>query len=100
MSKKNEHTNYTPVTQDEKEGLVVSVELLKQDVSYLKVGIDEIREELRQMRQDFKDWYVSRDEYASLVREVKDLKSLKDWAIKLVIGSVIIALLAIIGLRP
>jgi len=99
MAKKNTPTGYTPITQEGRDTLYVSVELVKQDIGYLKLGVDEIREELRQMRTDFKDGYVSRDEYTALSREVRDLKNLKDWAIKIVLGAVLVGLLALLGLR-
>ena len=101
MSKKNPGTQYTSITQEEQNASEIA--LIKQSLEYMKTGIDEIKESFKQLRIDFANGFVNKDQFETLRQEVntlkeemKEEKKFKTWAIQLALGSVLSSALAII----
>lgn len=78
----------------------VSITLMEQTLSYMKSGIDDIKTEIASLKHDLMNGFVNKDQFTSLKNDVDDLKRMRDWAIKIIIGSIILALLSLIILKP
>lgn len=110
MSKKNEQTTYistTPVETSHLESQLAehntAIELIKQEIRqeflHMKESIDSLAEQFKDMKNQLISGFVTKEEHASLRRDVDELLSLKGWAIRIVVGAIIISLLALIGVR-
>lgn len=71
-----------------------TIALIKKDLEYMTKGIDEIKESINKMVNGF----VTIEQYRNLEKRVAEMENLKDWAMKLVFGAIILTVLAIIGI--
>lgn len=94
MSKKNESQEYTLITQDQENA--TSIKLLQQSFDYMKVALDDIKKSIGELRDEVKNGFVTKEEFFSLKTEVKELQDLKGWGLRIVVGGVIMALLALV----
>lgn len=76
-----------------------AIKLISQDIAYMKKGIDDIQESVKDLRQEIVDGFVSKNEFDGLRGRVNQLESLKEWSIRIIIGGIIISLLALLGIR-
>lgn len=76
-----------------------SIKLLTKDISYMRSGIDEIKNSINSLKIDINNGFATKEELNSLKGKIKDLEDLKGWAIKIVVGGIIVSLLAIIGIK-
>lgn len=76
-----------------------SIELLKKDITYMKTGIDDIKSSMSELRHEITDGFATKQELKSLNERVGKMENLKDWAIKIVVGSIIVGLLTIMGIQ-
>lgn len=100
MSKKKPETQYATDTHEKfvtvSEQNTSEIALIKQSLKYMKDGIDEIKQELRDFKRELIDGFVTKEKFQALEQDVKELKSLKEWALRIVLGAVIVALLALV----
>lgn len=61
-------------------------------------GIDEIKESMKELKYNITSGFVSIEQFRLLQLEVRGLQNLKDWAMKLVVGAIILSVLAVIGI--
>lgn len=80
-----------------------SIALLQQGMDYMTNGIDDIKVSINSLRIDVSNGFAKKEEITSLRLEILELKdkqekleNLKDWAIKLVVGAIIVALLSLV----
>ena len=76
-----------------------SIKLLSQGIEYMTKGMDELKESFKEFREEIKDGFVTKQEFENLKEDVGDLKRIKEWTIKIIVGSVILGLLALLGLN-
>jgi hypothetical protein len=77
----------------------IELQLLKQSFEYMKKGIDDINTNLEDLKKELKDGFVNKDQFKSLETRVITMENGWGWVIKIIIGSVIISLLALLGLK-
>jgi hypothetical protein len=94
MSKKNDTPQYVPNTQEEQNS--VSIKLLSQSFEYMKTALDDIKKSIVELQHEVKNGFVSKEEFMNLKKEVQELQDLKGWALRVIIGSVIMGLLALL----
>lgn len=76
-----------------------SIKLIQQSITYMTQGIDGIRSDVRELKETLNDAYVKKEEYNSLAEKVKSLEDLKNWALRIVIGAIIISLLSLVLIK-
>ena len=76
-----------------------AIEVFKQGFDYMKEGIDDIKSSLKDIKNEMRTSYATKDELKTVKEDVEGLLNLKEWAMKIVVSSIIVALLAIAGLR-
>lgn len=94
MPKKNTTQQYAPDTQDREN--TTSIKLLEQGFEYMKSALDDIKESISVLTHKLENGFVTKEEFKALKEDVNELKELKGWAIKLVGGSVILGLMALL----
>lgn len=94
MSKKNNTTEYIPNTQDQENA--TSIRLLEQGFEYMKSALDDIKESITILTHKLENGFVTKEEFRAVKDDVKELQDLKGWALKIVVGTVIVALLALV----
>lgn len=77
---------------DKVENHDTSIKLIEQSLTYMTTGIAEIKESI-------KNGLATKKDLDTLDMRVKNIESIKDWAIKIVLGAIIVSLLAVIGLK-
>lgn len=81
-----------------------SIQLINQkfDMSFsmMNKGLADLKEGMGNLQTSIDKGYVTKTQFESVRSDVEDLKSLKGWAIKIVFGAIIFAVLALIGLKP
>jgi len=76
-----------------------AIKLIQQDMGYMKSGIDDIKSDIKDLKDAIEDGYTRKDEHQALENRVKSIENMKEWGIKIVIGSIILSLLTFIGLK-
>lgn len=94
QAKKNTTTRYTLDTQDQENA--TSIKLLEQGFEYMKSALDDIKESITLLTHKLENGFVTKEEFSSLDKRVAGLEDLKNWGMRLVIGSVIMGLLALL----
>ena len=94
MPKKNSQAKYIPDTQEEQNS--VSIKLLSQSFEYMKTALDDIKTSIEDLKHEVKNGFVSKDEFMHLKLEVQELQDLKAWALRIIMGSIIMGLLALL----
>lgn len=94
MLKKKTMPEYTQDTQEQENS--TSIKLLEQKLEYMQATLNEIKDSIANFMTDVKNGFVTKEEFRSLQKEVRDLQDLKSWAFKIIIGSVIMGLLALL----
>lgn len=94
MSKKNEIPEYTSSTQDRENA--TSIKLLEQGFEYMKAALDDIKNSITTLTHKLENGFVTKEEFSSLDKRVSGLEDLKAWALKIIVGSVIMGLLALL----
>lgn len=61
-------------------------------------GIDDLKQSVNGLKTSIDNGYVTKQQFENVKNDVDDLKSLKGWAMKIVIGAVIVGVLALLGL--
>lgn len=61
-------------------------------------GIEDLKNGLSDLKTSIDSGYVTKQQFENIRSDVEDLKSLKGWAIKIVVGAVIVGVLALLGL--
>ncbi len=92
--KKKMQEQYTPNTQDQENA--TSIKLLEQGFEYMKSALDDIKTSITLLTTKLENGFVTKEEFNVLKGEVNDLKDLKAWGVKLVVGSIIMGLLALL----
>ena len=77
----------------------MDLKLLHQDMGYMTQSIDELRKSVDEMKRDIKDTFVNKDQFNALKSDVDSLKNGWGWVIKIIIGTIIVSLLALVGLK-
>jgi hypothetical protein len=75
-----------------------SISLIQKDLSYMTKGIDELKQMFNEFAKNLADGFVTKAEFNNLQEKVDGMVNLKDWAIKIILGAIIIALLALVGI--
>lgn len=94
MAKKNNTTEYTSNTQDQDNA--TSIKLLEQGFEYMKSALDDIKESITILTNKLENGFVTKEEFKSLDKRVSGLEDLKGWALKIIVGGVIMSLLALV----
>jgi hypothetical protein len=94
MSKKNSATDYTLSMQDQENA--TSIKLLEQGFEYMKSALDDIKESISLLTYKLENGFVTKEEFRSVKDDVRELQELKGWALKIIVGSVIMGLLALL----
>lgn len=76
-----------------------SIKLIQQDIGYMKTGIDNIQNDIKSLKDTIDDGYTRKDEHQALIKRVESIENLKEWAIKIIVGAIILSLLAFIGFK-
>lgn len=97
MLKKNHTSDYTSDTQERDNS--ISIQLLEQKLEFMQQTLNEIKDSIANFMTEVKDGFVSKEEFNSLKKDVRDLQDIKSWGVKIVIGGVITGLLALLGIR-
>ena len=97
MLKKNHTSDYTSDTQERDNS--TSIKLLEQKLEFMQQTLNEIKDSIANFMTEVKDGFVTKEEFNSLKKDVRDLQDIKAWGVKIVIGGVIIGLLALLGIR-
>lgn len=61
-------------------------------------GIDDIKASMVGLKDSIENGFVTKQEFTNLKEAVADLQNYKSWAIKIVLGAVIVGVLALLGL--
>lgn len=75
-----------------------SISLIQKDIQYMSKGIDEIKTSMKDLKDGLMQGFVTIEQFKNLQQEVWDLQNLKDWAMKIIFGAIILAVLAVIGI--
>jgi hypothetical protein len=75
-----------------------AIKLIQKDLSYMSSGITEIKDSIKELKDNMLNGFVSIEQFRNLQAEVRELKNLKDWAMRLVMGAIILAVLAVLGI--
>lgn len=70
----------------------VEIARMAKDIEYIKLTMDE----LKKLIADVKDGYATKDQHTALELRVKNLESNQTWITRLIIGTVITAILGLI----
>lgn len=87
-------SEYTPNTQDQENA--TSIKLLEQGFEYMKSALDDIKTSITNLTNKLENGFVTKEEFQVVKDDVKELQDLKGWALKIVLGSVIMGLLALL----
>lgn len=85
---------YTPNTQDQENA--TSIKLLEQGFEYMKSALDDIKESITSLTAKLENGFVTKEEFKTLDKRVSGLEDLKSWGLKIVVGSIIMGLLALL----
>ena len=110
MQKKTEQNTYisnTPLDPSNIDSRLAehntAIELIKQDIRqeflHMKESVDSLAAQFKELKEQLISGFVTKEQHANLESRVAQIENMKDWVIKIVLGSVIIALLAVIGLN-
>jgi len=101
MTKKNTTSDYTSGTQVQDN--TIAIKLMQQTLDYMSRGIDEIKNGIEHLRDEFKEGYVSKEELTilrteidSLRKKIKRFDNLTNYGLKTIIGFIIIGLLTLL----
>lgn len=94
MIKKNSSIEYIPNTQDQENA--TSIKLLEQGFEYMKTALDDIKLSINSLTAKLENGFVTKEEFKVLEMKVKEHDDLKGWAMKIIIGSIIMGLLALL----
>jgi hypothetical protein len=79
------------------------VALIQQDFDYMKSGIDEIKESIKDFRHDMSNTFVTKDQFEPFRKDVEDLKQIPVWIGRTVFGAALTAIIAgffaIVGIK-
>lgn len=80
----------------------ISIELIKQEIkqefAHMKEGMDNIASQISNLERKLVEGFISKEQFNNLESRVKSIENGNTWVIRLIIGAVIVALLASIGL--
>lgn len=65
----------------------------------MRIGLRDIKAEVTNLNTTIDGKYSTKEELKVVSDEVQALKNLKEWAIKIIVGAIIISLLALAGLK-
>jgi len=104
MIKKNLSHAYTPDEQrndisDEVAENNISLLLLKQNIGFMKETIEKINDNIVELRVEMKSNFVSKEEHDHINIRVTGIENNWSWIIRVVLGSIIVSVLAVIGLK-
>ena len=76
-----------------------SIALIKQDMQYMKDGIDNIIQSVKSLREDVSNGFVKKEEVDAIKTRISNLENLKEWAIRIVLGAVLLAILSLVLIK-
>lgn len=76
-----------------------SILLLKQDIGYVKSALDEIKNDIKDIKEELPNAFATKSELVNLDKRLKDVEDLKNWFVRIVLGAIIVSILALMGLN-
>lgn len=73
-----------------------AIKLMQKDVGYIQTDIGDIKKSVSDLSDTISDKFVNKEELGVVKSDVADLLSMRDWAVRIVVGAVIVALLALV----
>jgi uncharacterized protein YigA (DUF484 family) len=77
----------------------IKLSLMSQQTNYIQQDVQEIKTTLQDFIKKADETYSTKQELKALESKVNDLSSLRDWVTRIILGAVIFAVLALIGLE-
>lgn len=87
-----------PSTLDSRNEIQLAV--MAEKVSNIEKKTTAIEQGISDLQHSIDNGYARKGDLDELRRTVSKMESQRDWAVKLIIGAVIISILALLGLRP
>lgn len=73
-----------------------AIQLIQQEFGYMKKGISDLNTSIKELGMSINNGFVTKEQFERLRSDVDDMKNLKSWAFRIVIGAIIVALLSLV----
>ena len=73
-----------------------AIKLIQKDLSYISTDVSEIKKSVTDLTATISEKFVGQKQHLELEGRVSKIESVYDWAVRIVLGSIIAALLALV----